>query len=125
RHTRCYRDWSSDVCSSDLREDAQAAIKAARESFDRGDWAAKTFKARSDIILQAVKHIAEKAQQDDWATIEAMDAGCTMRLANLSHVPIALEHFRSLAATGGEIKEYEPLPWVDVPAVAWNFLHRE
>src|SRR5207245_7929849 len=20
RHTRCYRDWSSDVCSSDLRE---------------------------------------------------------------------------------------------------------
>src|SRR6266542_6082588 len=22
RHTRCYRDWSSDVCSSDLRPDA-------------------------------------------------------------------------------------------------------
>src|SRR6266852_8010492 len=23
RHTRCYRDWSSDVCSSDLWETAQ------------------------------------------------------------------------------------------------------
>src|SRR2546422_8211448 len=25
RHTRCSRDWSSDVCSSDLRVDATAA----------------------------------------------------------------------------------------------------
>src|SRR6266852_8274255 len=24
RHTRCYRDWSSDVCSSDLPEEAGA-----------------------------------------------------------------------------------------------------
>src|SRR5207245_4761993 len=23
RHTRCYRDWSSDVCSSDLARDAR------------------------------------------------------------------------------------------------------
>src|SRR5207245_4427451 len=27
RHTRCYRDWSSDVCSSDLREADPAAVK--------------------------------------------------------------------------------------------------
>src|SRR6266542_5808985 len=25
RHTRCYRDWSSDVCSSDLRAEDQPA----------------------------------------------------------------------------------------------------
>src|SRR5207245_5620897 len=25
RHTRCYRDWSSDVCSSDLRQNLQIA----------------------------------------------------------------------------------------------------
>src|SRR5207245_6063115 len=29
RHTRCYRDWSSDVCSSDL--DRPAAEKLAKE----------------------------------------------------------------------------------------------
>jgi acyl-CoA reductase-like NAD-dependent aldehyde dehydrogenase len=107
------------------RQDAQAAITAARAAFDRGDWSNKTFKQRSDIMLQAFLHLAEKSQADDWATLEAMDSGCTMRLANLSHVPIALEHFRSLAAQGGEIKEYEPLPWVDMPAVAWNFVNRE
>src|SRR5207245_6851130 len=28
RHTRCYRDWSSDVCSSDLEEDFSPATRA-------------------------------------------------------------------------------------------------
>ena len=107
------------------RDDAQAAIRAARESFDRGDWSAKTFKQRGEIMLQAFKHLAERSISDDWATSESMDSGATLRLSNLSHVPVALEHFRSLAAQGGEIKEYEPLPWVDVPAVAWNFVNRE
>src|SRR5207245_9071312 len=27
RHTRCYRDWSSDVCSSDLARDHEGAIE--------------------------------------------------------------------------------------------------
>src|SRR5215472_13955928 len=39
------------------REDTQAAIAAARRSFDRGDWANKSFRARSDIMLQAFKHV--------------------------------------------------------------------
>src|SRR5207245_9488458 len=26
RHTRCYRDWSSDVCSSDLKPDGIAKV---------------------------------------------------------------------------------------------------
>jgi len=107
------------------REDAQAAIQAARESFDRGDWSKKSFKQRSDIMLQALKHVMAKCDQDDWATIESSDAGCTLRMSNLSHVPVALEHFRSLTAQAGEMKEYEPLPWVDMPAVAWNFVNRE
>src|SRR5207245_7119096 len=29
RHTRCYRDWSSDVCSSDLREPEKTSFGAA------------------------------------------------------------------------------------------------
>src|SRR2546429_3808752 len=37
RHTRCSRDWSSDVCSSDLDEvDAkEAAFKAFKVAYDR------------------------------------------------------------------------------------------
>src|SRR6266542_4736934 len=31
RHTRCYRDWSSDVCSSDLDEESALARAQALE----------------------------------------------------------------------------------------------
>jgi len=107
------------------REDAQAAIGAARRSFERGEWAGKSLRQRSEIMLKAWKYLTEVAIERDWAGIESADAGVTLRLANLAHVPTALEHFRSLAVQGGEIKEYEPLPWVDMPAVAWNFVNRE
>src|SRR5207245_4917597 len=33
RHTRCYRDWSSDVCSSDLE---QALTPVVKEAMDAG-----------------------------------------------------------------------------------------
>src|SRR3989449_197010 len=35
RHTRCSRDWSSDVCSSDLADGQEAAAKAAYDSLQR------------------------------------------------------------------------------------------
>src|SRR6266498_3963840 len=35
RHTRCGRDWSSDVCSSDLRQEDEAAV--LEQSRVRGD----------------------------------------------------------------------------------------
>src|SRR5439155_12382906 len=36
RHTRWPRDWSSDVCSSDLHELPLADLKTRREGFERG-----------------------------------------------------------------------------------------
>src|SRR5207245_8117851 len=34
RHTRCYRDWSSDVCSSDLLDQAKPVVWKIRRQFD-------------------------------------------------------------------------------------------
>src|SRR2546429_6881607 len=34
RHTRCSRDWSSDVCSSDLLDDAPIVVPAASWTYD-------------------------------------------------------------------------------------------
>src|SRR5207245_6803364 len=34
RHTRCYRDWSSDVCSSDLR---RSRLRRARSADQAGE----------------------------------------------------------------------------------------
>src|SRR3989449_3785640 len=48
RHTRCSRDWSSDVCSSDLRSDAR--VRWVVIAFDR------TFDyAKLNTALQAVR----------------------------------------------------------------------
>src|SRR6266852_9427194 len=41
RHTRCYRDWSSDVCSSDLRGAPVAVGTGPPEWGDRGDHEAR------------------------------------------------------------------------------------
>src|SRR2546422_4067807 len=43
RHTRCSRDWSSDVCSSDLKY-----MEVARFAMD---FAAKEFKSRAKILV--------------------------------------------------------------------------
>src|SRR5207245_7429462 len=49
RHTRCYRDWSSDVCSSDLQDglsrSADRRLASARER--RGSASAEPPSARS------------------------------------------------------------------------------
>src|SRR5207245_5199672 len=37
RHTRCYRDWSSDVCSSDLCSRAQQLTGSKREQAQEHD----------------------------------------------------------------------------------------
>src|SRR5207245_5837623 len=44
RHTRCYRDWSSDVCSSDLK--VQGTIFACAVALERNLEAAKAITAR-------------------------------------------------------------------------------
>src|SRR6266852_8859556 len=36
RHTRCYRDWSSDVCSSDLRAVGWAVGECSARSYPAG-----------------------------------------------------------------------------------------
>src|SRR3989337_3642113 len=43
RHTRCYRDWSSDVCSSDLRDTVRNIIRELRDMVVAGLDAVITF----------------------------------------------------------------------------------
>src|SRR5207245_5807766 len=46
RHTRCYRDWSSDVCSSDL---AEARRRGRRQTRDQSLLQVKAGQADMDI----------------------------------------------------------------------------
>ncbi|MDQ6848077.1 MAG: aldehyde dehydrogenase family protein [Candidatus Dormibacteraeota bacterium] len=105
------------------REDARQAIAAARRSFDAGDWRNKSQLQRSQVMFEIAKHLAERS--GEWALLESQTAGATIRKASIVDVPLAIETFRSMAEQALQIPWYEPLPWIDIPHVSWNFVQRE
>ena len=105
------------------REDARRAIAAARRSFDDGEWRNKTQLQRSRIMFEIAEHLQERSAE--WAVLESQTAGATIRKASVVDAPIAVETFRSMAEQALQIPWYEPLPWIDIPHVSWNFVQRE
>jgi aldehyde dehydrogenase (NAD+) len=105
------------------REDARRAVAAARRSFDAGDWRNKTQQQRTEIVFEIVKHLQKVS--DSWPLLESQNAGGPIRKTSVIDVPFAIEWFRSLAEQALSLPWYEPLPWIDVPYVAWNFVQRE
>ena len=103
--------------------DAAIAVGAARDAFDEGSWRNMSQEKRSLAMIAVAEHLAEVC--DDWAFLESANGGATIRKTAVVDVPMAIEHFRSLAEQAMKISWYEPLPWVDIPAVSWNFVQRE
>jgi acyl-CoA reductase-like NAD-dependent aldehyde dehydrogenase len=103
--------------------DARRAIAAARRAFDGGTWSGMPVKERARILFAMADWLSER--QDELARLESQDAGATIRKAAMMDIPIGIEHFRSLVELGERLPSYEPLPWVDLPAVSWNFVNRE
>lgn len=104
-------------------EDARRAVAAARRAFDSGVWSDMAVKDRAKILMKIVDRLRER--QDELAQIESADAGATIRKTSMMDIPIGIEHFRTMVELGEGIPAYEPLPWVDMPAVSWNFVNRE
>src|SRR3712207_8487438 len=65
RHTRYWRDWSSDVCSSDLLDDRRVG-----EVVDRGRRGDRPFQARSVPRIGPRRHAAHRAHQDRKSVVE-------------------------------------------------------
>src|SRR2546429_7057705 len=79
RHTRCSRDWSSDVCSSDHLQEFGQAVLAPDGRVDRAKLSAIVFADRSKLDrLNAIVHprVAEVVfrQFEDWQRGGTRDA---------------------------------------------------
>src|SRR5207245_7180620 len=64
RHTRCYRDWSSDVCSSDLVQLESVVLETPQgESWtiDPAKQAGGTLKGNQPVDVRFTVHVAPKA----------------------------------------------------------------
>src|SRR2546422_3377609 len=88
RHTRCSRDWSSDVCSSDLFIDAQVggslAILGGREPDDGARGRAGLLTARATALALFLCHATQRRYDakvlsalylDDHGNVEAERGG--------------------------------------------------
>src|SRR3989442_9417594 len=73
RHTRCGRDWSSDVCSSDLGDLTQEALDAEA----RGELGMKHLDRNRSLVLQVDR---QKNRRHPAAAHRAVD-GVTIREA--------------------------------------------
>jgi len=103
--------------------DAKRAIEAARKSFDSRSWSGMDVRERAKILMRVVDKL--RSRQEELATIESAESGATIRMTSMMEIPIGIEHFKALVELGERIPAYEPLPWIDMPAVSWNFVNRE
>src|SRR5207245_3754761 len=62
RHTRCYRDWSSDVCSSDLIEAEIAAQRAHVAEQRSGD---ELRSMRDSVIVLSDSRVRTQVRERD------------------------------------------------------------
>src|SRR2546429_622968 len=87
RHTRCSRDWSSDVCSSDLEIAVEPALESARA-----------------VKAAAVKPVKPRACADKHATREPLRSIIAVRRAGVRVIVIvAVGANRWRAVVGGPI----------------------
>jgi aldehyde dehydrogenase (NAD+) len=105
------------------RADARRAIEAARKSFDSRVWSGMDVRERARLLMRMVDRLKER--QDELASIESRDSGATIRKTSMMDIPIGIEHFKALVELGERVPTYEPLPWIDMPAISWNFVQRE
>lgn len=92
------------------REDSQAAVQAAREAFDNGEWA-NTPAAERGMLVQKIADFI-KRDNEEMAELETLDTGKTMveSRADMDDIAGVFQYFAGLAdKNGGEVIA-SPLP---------------
>jgi acyl-CoA reductase-like NAD-dependent aldehyde dehydrogenase len=104
------------------REDAQNAIRTARETFDSGVWSELAPDERSKILLQVVEKFTE--HEDELAELETRQAGMTIRATSTVVIGYCINHW-DYFARAADRQMQEPLEPVSFPTHSYNFVLRE
>ena len=105
------------------REDAQAAIDAARAAFGDRRWAGRTGAQRGAVLQEVSARIAQAAQE--LAELERRDSGSTMTKAMAADVGGAIQWFKAYGEMAATLDQAEPLPRSTFPMPSGNWLIRE
>jgi acyl-CoA reductase-like NAD-dependent aldehyde dehydrogenase len=104
------------------REDAQGAIRTARETFDSGVWSELAPDERSRIMLSVVEKFTE--HEDELAALETAQSGMTIRSTSTVVIGYCINHW-DYFARAADRQLQEPLEPVSFPTHSYNFVLRE
>lgn len=109
REIRCPADGELvRVVDEGTAVDAEAAVAAARNAFDDGDWPATPATIRSSVLHRVADTIYEN--REEWARAESLDTGKRMveSMIDMADVASAFRYFADLAGTGDAGRAVDP-----------------
>lgn len=100
-----------------------AAVAAAKASFESGVWRTKTPQERAAIMRRVVAAANDVA--DELVELEMSANGATVRQATGFHIGYALAHFSYFADLAETYAWQRPAPITTFPALSQSVVHRE
>ena len=100
-----------------------AAVAAARDTFESGVWRTKTPQERAAIMRRIVAAANDVA--DELVELELSSNGATVRQATGFHIGYALAHFSYFADLAESYAWQRPAPIATFPALSQSVVHRE
>jgi len=105
-------------------DDARRAIAAARRAFDEGPWPRMSGKERAEWLRKFAAGIQKR--QAEFAKMEVLDSGATLRKANMVDVMGAVSTFNKFAEFAEKVPDYGELPpFIAGPKPAPNYTQYE
>jgi acyl-CoA reductase-like NAD-dependent aldehyde dehydrogenase len=82
-------------------QDIDAAVRAARNAFDKGPWSKMSASDRSRLIYLLADKMEE--HKEELAQLDTLDSGKPIRESSAADVPLAIDHFRYFAGWSTKI----------------------
>ena len=100
-----------------------AAVAAAKASFEAGDWSRRTPQERAAVMRRIAAAANDVA--DELVELEMSANGATVRQATGFHIGYALAHFSYFADLAESYAWQRPAPIATFPALGQSVVHRE